>query len=241
MKLRHKFSLQNENPSHHQILWQQYEERIETVSKESKVSKFCLDAGFIHVVEIGQCFMTKDTDSSLREFVVNTFFQEVMNHHNQEDGFRETQELDPCRKLQSVAGMENTEFEIRIWSLSQDNSHSWVRISHGSNKFVIDSNYNKTEILADPQEDQVPQTNIKVVAARSKAESKPQKREIVELPSYIPMNEAIRSFSLCVRSLEESDQFRLYQTVQREEDGAIDFWRIKIFSNSISTNNLLVG
>ena len=28
--------------------------------------------------------------------------------------------------------------EIRIWSTSQDNSHSWVRTSHGSNKFVID-------------------------------------------------------------------------------------------------------
>ena len=29
--------------------------------------------------------------------------------------------------------------EIRIWSLSEDNSQSWIRISHGSNKFVIDS------------------------------------------------------------------------------------------------------
>ena len=39
--------------------------------------------------------------------------------------------------------------EIRIWSLSDDNSQSWVRISHGSNKFVIDSNYNNTEVSAD--------------------------------------------------------------------------------------------
>ena len=30
--------LQNENPSHHQILWQQYEERIKSHSQESKVS-----------------------------------------------------------------------------------------------------------------------------------------------------------------------------------------------------------
>ena len=28
--------------------------------------------------------------------------------------------------------------EIGIWSLSEDNTQSWVRISHGSNKFVID-------------------------------------------------------------------------------------------------------
>ena len=35
--------------------------------------------------------------------------------------------------------------EIRIWSLNRDNAHSWVRISHGSNKFV-DSNNNDTEV-----------------------------------------------------------------------------------------------
>ena len=28
---------------------------------------------------------------------------------------------------------------IRIWSLSEDNFHSWVRISHGANKYVVDS------------------------------------------------------------------------------------------------------
>ena len=53
--------LQNEDPSHHQILWQQYEERIKSLSQESKVSRFCMEAGFVHVVEVGQYFMTKDT------------------------------------------------------------------------------------------------------------------------------------------------------------------------------------
>ena len=43
--------------------------------------------------------------------------------------------------------------EIRIWSLRKDNSHSWVRISHGSNKFVNDSNYNNTEVPADLPEE----------------------------------------------------------------------------------------
>ena len=44
--------------------------------------------------------------------------------------------------------------EIRIWSVSQDNSQSWVRISYGTIKYVIDSNQNSTEIPSDPQEDQ---------------------------------------------------------------------------------------
>ena len=79
--------------------------------------------------------------------------------------------------------------EIRIWSLSEDNSHSWVRISHGSNKLVIDSNLNNTEVPADLPEEQASQLKMKDFAARSKVKAKPQRREPVDLPSIIPMNE----------------------------------------------------
>ena len=51
--------LQNQNYSNHQILWQQYMERIKSLSPESKVSRFCMEAGFMRVVEVGQFFMTK--------------------------------------------------------------------------------------------------------------------------------------------------------------------------------------
>ena len=52
--------LQNENYSNHSILWEQYMERIESLSPESKVSRFCMEAGFMRVVEVGQYFMTKN-------------------------------------------------------------------------------------------------------------------------------------------------------------------------------------
>ena len=35
--------------------------------------------------------------------------------------------------------------EIRIESANKDNSHSWVRISHGLNKLVTDSSNNKED------------------------------------------------------------------------------------------------
>ena len=66
--------------------------------------------------------------------------------------------------------------EIRIWSVSEDNSHSWVRISYGSNKFVIDSNYNNAEVPADLPEAQESHLNVKVITATSKAKAKPQKK-----------------------------------------------------------------
>ena len=59
--------LQNENTMNDQIIWQQYIQQVESLSLENKVSKFCKEAGFMRVVEVGQYFVTKDT-GSLRHF-----------------------------------------------------------------------------------------------------------------------------------------------------------------------------
>ena len=53
-EIKAEIPLQNENSSNHQILWQQYMERSESLLPESKVSRFCMEAGFICVVEVGQ-------------------------------------------------------------------------------------------------------------------------------------------------------------------------------------------
>ena len=79
--------------------------------------------------------------------------------------------------------------EISFWSLKKDHSQSWVRICHGSDKFVIDSNNNNTKVPEDLPEVQASQLKVKDLAARSKAKAKPQRREPVDSPSIIPMNE----------------------------------------------------
>ena len=66
-EIKAEVPLQNENPLNHQILWQQYIERIESLSPESKVSRFCMEAGFMRIVEVGQYLVTKDT-GNLRQF-----------------------------------------------------------------------------------------------------------------------------------------------------------------------------
>ena len=127
--------------------------------------------------------------------------------------------------------------EIRIWSVSQDRSHSWVRISHGANKYVVDSNYNNTEVPADLPEEQASQSIVKVFAARSKAKAKPKKRETVELPSTFPTNErmwidiepAEPSLSAYEVSKKVINLLRHNQKVHREDDGAVQFWRIKFY------------
>ena len=111
-EIKAEVPLQNENPSHHNVLLHQYEERIKLLSQESKVSKFCMDAGFVHVVEVEQYFMTKDTGDFRQWLVANTLFHEMMDHHNQDDGFRETRALDLYWKSRPVICAVNMELKL---------------------------------------------------------------------------------------------------------------------------------
>ena len=67
--------------------------------------------------------------------------------------------------------------EIRIMSMNKDNSHSWVRISHGSNKFVTNLNNNEQETSEVQFEEYALKLNGSDFACRSKAKAKPQRRE----------------------------------------------------------------
>ena len=44
------------------FLFQQCEERIEKLSQQDKLSKFCMDAGFLSVLKNGQYLTTKDIE-----------------------------------------------------------------------------------------------------------------------------------------------------------------------------------
>ena len=41
---------------------QKYQERVDKLSQQNRVMKICTDAGFLTTVEVGQYFMTKDTE-----------------------------------------------------------------------------------------------------------------------------------------------------------------------------------
>ena len=48
-----------------EYLLQIFQERIEKLSQQDRVIKICTDAGFLTTVEIGQYFMTTDTERIL--------------------------------------------------------------------------------------------------------------------------------------------------------------------------------
>ena len=151
-----------------------------------------MDAGFIHVVEIGQYFMTKDTGHfrQVRAVACREYTLPRSDGSSQPQRWIQgNTRIGPVLEITTSYLYGKHGIEVRIWSLRKDNSQSWVRISHGANKFVIDSNYNNTEVPADLPEEQASQPIVKGFAARSKAKAKPQRREPVDLPSIIPMNE----------------------------------------------------
>ena len=59
--IKKEVPLDSDEPAYKMFLLQQDGERIEKLSQQDKLSKFCMDAGFLSVVENGQYFMTKET------------------------------------------------------------------------------------------------------------------------------------------------------------------------------------
>ena len=91
--IKTEVSLESDDPAYRNFLFQQYEERIEKLSQQDKLSKFCMEAGFMRVVEVGQYFMIKTLvilDNFVQWLVANTLCLEMIQLHKQKDGFKET-------------------------------------------------------------------------------------------------------------------------------------------------------
>ena len=125
--------------------------------------------------------------------------------------------------------------------MNQDDSHSWVRISYGTVKHVTDSIEDDTENLAYSQEEEGVPTSSSVVAARSKAKAKPQPRESIGMTT-IPLRERkwidiepskqdFESYDLSkkVTNLLRQSEVTSRRRLHREEDGAIQFYKIKFY------------
>ena len=74
--------------------------------------------------------------------------------------------------------------EIRNESVNKDNSHSWVRISHGLDRLVTDLSNNKEDDNNEQEtsemqfEDFALKTNVLAFVSRSKAKARPRRRTL---------------------------------------------------------------
>ena len=97
--------------------------------------------------------------------------------------------------------------EIRVQSVNKDNSHSWVTTSHGLHKLVTDLSNNKDD--------------------DNEQETCEMKNSPIGRRNWIDIEPGKYSFSDYEISKKVTYLLRHSQQVQREEDGAVHFWRIK--------------
>ena len=191
----------------------------------------------MRVVEVGQYFVTRDT-GDFRQFQSVACREYTLPRDDQasqpKGWIPGNMRIGPVLEVTTSFQHFKYGIEIRMKSVNQDDSHSWVRISYGTVKYVNDSVEDNTENRADSQEEESVQTSSSVVAARSKAKAKPQPRESTGMTT-IPLRERkwidiepskqdLESYDLSKKVI---NLLRHNQKFHREEDGAIQFYKIK--------------
>ena len=167
------------------LLLQQYGERIEKLSQQNRLSKFCMDAGFLNVVEIGQYFMTKDTAefSQFRAAACREYTLPRDEEASQPKGWIQGNTIiGPVLEVATCCLHGKCGVEIRIMSMNKDNSRSWVRISHGSNKFVTNLNNNEQEMSEVQLEDYALKLNAVILHADQRPKQNHKDENLPVLP-----------------------------------------------------------
>ena len=218
------------------ILLQKYFQQVQSLSPENRLSKFCKEARFMSVVEVGQYFVTRNaSEFLLRTVACREYTLPRDDPASEPKGWIQgNTRIGPI--LEVTTSFQHFKFgvEVRIQSVNKDNSHSWVRISYGTVRYVNDYIKHDTQSLAHTQEEEYVPTSSGVVAARSKAKAKPQPRESTGTTT-IPLSERVwidiepskqdlESYNLSKKVI---NLLRHNQKLHREEDGAIQFYKIK--------------
>ena len=111
----------------------------------------------MRVVEIGQYFVTKGTGDfrQVQSVACREYTLPLDDRASQPKGWIQgNMRNGPVLEVTTSFQHFKYGIEIRIESVNQDDSHSWVRISCGTVKYVTDFFEDNTENPADPQEEQ---------------------------------------------------------------------------------------
>ena len=237
-----------EEPEDSNIILRKYFQQVQRLSPEDRLSKFCKEAGFMSVVEVGQYFVTRNaSEFLLRSVACREYTLPRDDPASEAKGWIQgNTRIGPI--LEVTTSFQHFKFgvEVRIQSVKEDNSQSWVRISYGTIRYV--NNYIKynTQSLASSHEEEAEPASSEVIAARSKAKAKPQPRESSGTTT-ISFNERIwvdivpskQDFDSHMLSKRVINLLRHNRSVNRERDGAVQFRKIKslIRDHSLSTQN----
>ena len=187
------------------------------------------------VVEVGQNFVTRNAIELLHTVACREYTLPRDDPASEPQGWiRGNTRIGPI--LEITTSFQHFKFgvEVRIQSVNEDNSHSWVRISYGTVRYV--NNYIKynTQNLADLQEEEECTNKLRngccQIESKSKASTEriywhddhPIKWKSMDWHWTIKARSRVYNLSKKVINL-----LRHNQKLHREEDGAIQFYKIK--------------
>ena len=158
-------------------LFQKHKEQVEKLPQPDQLIKICTDAGFPKTVEVGQYFMTIHTDEFLQFAAPVTCREYILPRDDKSTDpkgwIQGNTKIGPVLEVTTSHLQGKHGVEIRIESVNKDNSHSWVRISHGLNKVVTDLIDKEND--DNEQETSTTKTEVFAFASRTKAKAKTEK------------------------------------------------------------------
>ena len=172
-KIKAEVPVQDKGLEDAKILMQSYFQQVNSLSPENRLDKFCKEAGFMSVVEVGQYFVTRNVSEFVHAVACHEYTLPRDDPASKPKGWIKANTRIGL-VLEITTSFQHFKYgiEVRIESVKEDNSQSWVRISFGTVRYVNDYIKYDTKNFADPQEEEDVPTSSGVVAARSKAKAK---------------------------------------------------------------------
>ena len=159
-------------------LLQKYKERVERLPQPDQLIKICTDAGFLKTVWSRDNTSWQNILASSYKFAEPVTCREYRlprdDKSNDPKGWiRENTIIGPVLEVTTSYLLSKYGVEIRNESAIKDNSHSWVRISHGLNKLVTELSNKEND--DNEQETSTTKTEVFAFVSRSKAEARPRR------------------------------------------------------------------
>ena len=237
-----------EEPQDSNVALQKCFQQVRQLSPEDKLSKFCKEAGFMSVVEVGQYFVTRNASEFLLKTVACREYTLPRDDPASEakGWIQGNTRIGPILEVTTTFQHFKFGVKVRIPSVKEDNSQSWVRISFGTIRYVNNYVKHNTHNFASSYEEKAEPASSEVIAARSKAKAKPQPRESSGTTT-ISLSERVWIDIVPSRQDNESHKvskrviniLRHNQSVDREPDGAVQFYKIKFLvkEHTLSTQH----
>ena len=208
--------------------------KLNRFHQKAKWVEFCVEAGFMRVVEVGHYFMTKDTGDfrQFRSVACREYTLPRDDPASQPKGWIQgNMRIGPVLEV-TTSFFQNGKhgIEIRIWSVGQDNSQSWFRFFFNEprrDRFKSQQYRNSCRSTWRSSA-----TNkCQGYCSQIKGKKQNHKRGNLLIPMHErkwidtePSEPTLAAYDVSKKVI---SLLRHNQTVQREEDGAIQFWRIK--------------